>query len=338
LDIAAGGWNDPRIFQSLDYGNVQGYDLHGTWDPALTGHQGNLFDDPADTRAASSQFSVDKGIKAYIDAGIAPEHLGMGLAMFGRGWTGASQAEPWGPAAGAGPGTWEPGMEDYDKLKNIGASYYDANVGASWRYDGNQWWSLDDAQSVSAKADYVRSKGLGGVMWWDTSGDRDGELPAAAFAKLGTGVAGPVSGGAIINPTPTPDLTVTPEPNPTATPDTTATPGTTATPNPDSADPSQQCAAAWSSTLVYLGGGVATYGGHSYEAKWWTQGDTPGVGEWAPLGGSGRLLTTSLKQLLALALVVSVLTAGCTGGSPHHKRMRSRPLGPPPGVGARRQR
>ena len=280
VDIAAGGWNDPRIFQSLDYGNVQGYDLHGTWDPALTGHQGNLFDDPKDTRAASSQFSVDKAIKAYVDAGIAPEQLGMGLAMFGRGWTGASQAEPWGPAAGAGPGTWEPGMEDYDKLKNLGASYYDENVGASWRYDGNQWWSLDDAQSVSAKADYVRSKGLGGVMWWDTSGDRDGDLPAAAFAKLGTGTSGPVSGTAIVNPTP--DPTGTPEPNPTVTPDTTATPGATATPSPDPTDSAQQCADAWSSTQVYLGGGVATYSGHSYEAKWWTQGDTPGVGEWGP--------------------------------------------------------
>src|SRR5690606_42033214 len=51
-DIAAGGWNDPEIFEYLDYGNVQGYDLHGAWDPALAGHQGNLYDDPADPRAA----------------------------------------------------------------------------------------------------------------------------------------------------------------------------------------------------------------------------------------------------------------------------------------------
>ncbi len=34
--------------------------------------------------------------------------------------------------------------------------------------------------------------------------------------------------------------------------------------------------AAWSATTVYVGGNSATYGGHKWTAKWWTQGDTPG--------------------------------------------------------------
>ena len=275
--IAAGGWNDPRIFQSLDYANVQGYDLHGAWSPTLTGHQINLYDDPTDTRAADAQFSVDKAIKQYTQAGVAPEQLGMGLAMFGRGWKGATQAEPWGDATGAAPGTWEAGNEDYDKLKNFGTSYYDANVVASWRYDGNQWWSIDDTKTVSAKADYVRAKGLGGVMWWELDGDRNGVLPAAAFAKLGTGAAGPVDGGPII--TPTPDPTVTPDPDPTVTPD----PDPTVTPDPDPTDPPNNCASgAWDTATAYNGAALVTYNGHTYEAKWWTQGDTPGVGEWGP--------------------------------------------------------
>jgi len=280
-DIAAGGWNDPRIFQSLDYGNVQGYDLHGAWNPTLTGHQGNLYDDPADTRAADKQFSVDKAIKEYTQAGIAPEQLGLGLAMFGRGWKGASQAEPWGPATGAGPGTWEAGNEDYDKLKNLGTGYYDANVVASWRYDGNQWWSFDDTTSVSAKADYIRDEGLGGAMWWSLDGDRNGELPAALFAKLGTGAAGPVDGGPIVTPTPTPDPTVTPDPDPTVTPD------------PDPTDPPNQCANPWNSSSVYVGGDQATYGGHTYEAKWWTKGETPGASDvWMDLGTCGGVNPT----------------------------------------------
>ena len=33
---------------------------------------------------------------------------------------------------------------------------------------------------------------------------------------------------------------------------------------------------AWTSAGVYTGGTTVTYAGHSYTAKWWTQGETPG--------------------------------------------------------------
>ncbi len=63
-DIKAGGWNDPELYQYLDFGNVQGYDLWGAWVPNLIGHQGNLYDDPKDPRPANQRFSVDKAIRA----------------------------------------------------------------------------------------------------------------------------------------------------------------------------------------------------------------------------------------------------------------------------------
>ncbi|HEX5495327.1 MAG TPA: chitinase [Mycobacteriales bacterium] len=37
------------------------------------------------------------------------------------------------------------------------------------------------------------------------------------------------------------------------------------------------CAAAWSSTAVYVAGDEATLDGHLFTAKWWTQGETPGL-------------------------------------------------------------
>ncbi|KAI0341213.1 class III chitinase [Trametopsis cervina] len=44
--------------------------------------------------------------------------------------------------------------------------------------------------------------------------------------------------------------------------------------------------AAWSATAVYTGGQQASYGGHLWTAKWWTQGDTPGgsTGVWTDNG------------------------------------------------------
>ncbi|MGE7391181.1 glycoside hydrolase family 19 protein [Streptomyces sp. NPDC004126] len=51
------------------------------------------------------------------------------------------------------------------------------------------------------------------------------------------------------------------------------------------------CAGAWSSSAVYTGGAAASYGGHNWQAKWWTQGETPGTtgqwGVWSDQGACG---------------------------------------------------
>ena len=42
------------------------------------------------------------------------------------------------------------------------------------------------------------------------------------------------------------------------------------------------CAAAWSSTAIYVGGNSASQNGHNYTAKWWTQNESPAThsGQW----------------------------------------------------------
>ncbi|WP_405982302.1 glycoside hydrolase family 19 protein [Streptomyces sp. NBC_00158] len=51
------------------------------------------------------------------------------------------------------------------------------------------------------------------------------------------------------------------------------------------------CAGAWSSSAVYTGGASASHGGHNWQAKWWTQGETPGTtgqwGVWSDQGACG---------------------------------------------------
>ncbi|MFF4099593.1 glycoside hydrolase family 19 protein [Streptomyces sp. NPDC001903] len=51
------------------------------------------------------------------------------------------------------------------------------------------------------------------------------------------------------------------------------------------------CASPWSSSAVYTGGMNASYSGHNWQAKWWTQGETPGTtgqwGVWSDLGTCG---------------------------------------------------
>ncbi|WP_405532806.1 glycoside hydrolase family 19 protein [Streptomyces avidinii] len=48
------------------------------------------------------------------------------------------------------------------------------------------------------------------------------------------------------------------------------------------------CAGAWASSAVYTGGMNASYGGHNWQAKWWTQGETPGTtGQWGVWSDQG---------------------------------------------------
>ncbi|MGX1669156.1 glycoside hydrolase family 19 protein [Streptomyces sp. NPDC055400] len=49
-----------------------------------------------------------------------------------------------------------------------------------------------------------------------------------------------------------------------------------------------ECAAPWNSSSVYTGGGSASYNGHNWNAKWWTQNETPGTSDvWADQGSCG---------------------------------------------------
>ncbi|MFF9689054.1 glycoside hydrolase family 19 protein [Streptomyces sp. NPDC014623] len=48
------------------------------------------------------------------------------------------------------------------------------------------------------------------------------------------------------------------------------------------------CAPAWSASAVYWGGGSASYNGHNWSAKWWTQNERPGTADvWADQGSCG---------------------------------------------------
>lgn len=58
--------------------------------------------------------------------------------------------------------------------------------------------------------------------------------------------------------------------------------------SPASAGATAACATPWSASAVYTGGQSASYGGHNWLAKWWTQGETPGTtGEWGAWSDQG---------------------------------------------------
>jgi chitinase len=75
-------------------------------------------------------------------------------------------------------------VDDYKAVKERLASGFtrhaDNAAGAAWLFDGTTFWTFDDPPVMTAKADYVRRNGLGGIMFWELSGDTPtGELITA---------------------------------------------------------------------------------------------------------------------------------------------------------------
>ena len=162
---------------------MQGYDFHGTWEPT-TNHQSNLYTSPSDP--SSPRYSDDAVVGEYLQRGAPPKEIVLGVPFYSRGWTGVPAANDglYQPATGAAPGTWEPGVDDYkvvrDRLANGFVRHEDAATGAAWLFDGTTFWTFDDPSIMASKAAYARQNRLGGIMFWELSGDTpDGELVAA---------------------------------------------------------------------------------------------------------------------------------------------------------------
>jgi chitinase len=67
--------------------------------------------------------------------------------------------------------------------------YWDGKAFAAWLFDGTTFWTFDDPIVLKYKAHYVLKNDLGGIMFWELSGDTpDGELVEALAEGLSHGV------------------------------------------------------------------------------------------------------------------------------------------------------
>ncbi|WP_207001640.1 glycosyl hydrolase family 18 protein [Trinickia mobilis] len=184
--------------QYMDYIFDMTYDFYGAWSTTDLGHQTALFG----TQWKPGAHTTDKSMQALIAQGVDPKKLVVGVAAYGRGWTGVSNlkdpANPFtGTAKGPIAGGWEPGILDYKKIvKEMagkdgtginGYQYgYDAAAEAPYLYKSStgDLITYDDARSTIAKGNYVREKNLGGVFSWEIDAD-NGDILNAMHEGLG---------------------------------------------------------------------------------------------------------------------------------------------------------
>ncbi|MBP1999621.1 chitinase [Paenibacillus shirakamiensis] len=181
-----------KISNILDWINIMTYDFHGDWETS-TNHNAGLYSDPNDPDV--NKFSADYAVNAYINAGVAPSKIVLGVPFYGRGWKGCA-AGPNGDGqyqvctpdfngSTTPTGTWDTfetgasGMFDYGDLaanyvnKNGFVRYWNATAQVPYLYNPTSkiFISYEDPQSLAAKTSYIKSKGLGGAMIWELSED-----------------------------------------------------------------------------------------------------------------------------------------------------------------------
>ncbi len=182
------GFEGDKIFKYLDFGTVQGYDFHGSWEnranqqSAITVPKGAP-DNP--------DFSVEVAINAWIKAGAPRRELVLGVPYYSQGWTGITSGGNglFATATGAAPGLFAAGTEDYKVVKNLPGFkvHRDLRSGHAWLFDGTTFWTYDDPAQMIQKSLYIRAKGLGGAMMWSLDGDdANASLTKALAAGLWT--------------------------------------------------------------------------------------------------------------------------------------------------------
>ncbi len=211
LTIAAAGGVDKLanydlagIAAQCDWVNTMSYDFMGAWDLSITGHHSALHanpDNPSPNDNVRLHYNAVGSVQPWLNAGVAANKIVLGVPFYSRAWGGVPDIDGglFQSATSVPPGTWDDwssgdtGINDFTEIETMIASgaytrYWDDQAKVPWLYSstqhGGHFVSYDDAESMQYKVEYVNSTGLGGVMIWEITADRNQTLLDVIGAKL----------------------------------------------------------------------------------------------------------------------------------------------------------
>ncbi|KAL7788212.1 glycoside hydrolase family 18 protein [Trichoderma ceciliae] len=156
-----------------DAWHLMAYDYAGSWDD-VAGDQSNVFPDAQNP--ASTKFNTNEAVDDYIAYGIDPGKIILGLPLYGRSFLNTNGLGQ--PFSGVGQGSVEQGIWLYRDLPRPGSTVHiNRQTISSYSYDSltRELISYDNVETAKLKAEYLMSRGLGGAVFWEASGDHTGK-------------------------------------------------------------------------------------------------------------------------------------------------------------------
>lgn len=169
VDIAA-------INPYLDWFNLMTYDFVNAMTPT-TGHHTGLH--PSALIKGDGR-TTDRAVQQFLAAGVAPEKLFIGAALYGREFADVKSDhnglyQTFGHYQGGH--NWPELKQDFINKQGF-VRYWDTDAQAPWLWNAQtrHFISYDDPQSIAAKMAYIKAQHLGGIMYWEQTSDPTDEL------------------------------------------------------------------------------------------------------------------------------------------------------------------
>ena len=186
LSFAAGGFSEffeqsiewEKVMPLIDRVNLMSYDLVNG-NSVKTGHHTPLYSTP------EQEVSTDFGVNYLLKSGVPAKKIVIGAAFYARVWENVSSKNN---------GLYQPGKfltsysyKDFDERLANFSFYEDPTSKATYAYSSSEglFATFDDKSSVTLKTNYAIDKKLGGIMFWELTGDKtkDGLLSTIYAAK-----------------------------------------------------------------------------------------------------------------------------------------------------------
>lgn len=145
----ANGWkyiDVKAVDQYIDFVNIMTYDLG-----AAPSHQSAL-------NAPSAPWDCYRAVQSYLDAGVSPSKLVLGIPFYGRISFGSGGSITYGNIQELSK---EYEIDNWDEVASV--PYVTKN--------GVYYCGYDNPRSIKLKGDWLLSKGMKGMMYWDYDGD-----------------------------------------------------------------------------------------------------------------------------------------------------------------------
>lgn len=171
------------LHQYVDYIKLMTYDIHGSWD-LLTGMNAPLYKDP--DSSFYSEWSVQDSVQTYINNGVPANKIIMDVPFYGRIYNQVKNINNglYQSFAGGGTALSYAALEGSYVNKNGFIRFWEPDSKVPWLFNGSQFISYGDVESIGYKTTYIKTKGLGGAMMWELSQDPNRVLLSKIYNDL----------------------------------------------------------------------------------------------------------------------------------------------------------